>query len=617
MTAQSADCTAGGSDMDRSELHKLIDAYMDLHLDPKKKNALQKELASSPEAREIFWQKTYQHSLLHEIFIEASAKEPAEGARRSPLITRHIWRKAAAALLILSLSFFMFFMFGQSYPDFRISDGIRIAEDRELARGVILTAGKNGGELVLGGYCTVTFDPESTVRIEGSRYRERIYLERGGAVCSIQPHKGSFSVRTAVGEVAVQGTVFSVELVEERNGTISGLTGIHAHKGAKKMKYGKMIVNVIAGTVLVAGTWGDIRVAAGEVCTFTDAPAGGGVIADSSNTKKVLSGNKGEPRTGRIREPWYRPDAKGPGPHVGIPPQRPDPRQKKFREAYDLISRADKLAGQEAGELYSMALMKLEQNIQDMSYSSKTDYDYGWAVYCCIQLKEYNKALSCYSILKRYYGGTLTTEGVTRNWDSLMNRSKIILNSHNSPEAVKTLARMETLDKTTVYDLRAELLSLVKKANSRDEDAIQTLKQTRYHIGLVELLAENTIVLSPELQKKNRKAKQEFRCILEGTVTEKQKDHAVFKIARVLRTYGTDPGFRILTGISLRLEPDDTGNFSKLTAGKKVKLDLDHGKDKAFHVVGIHPAGQKVKKTSNQDKHPKETDRNKQKNDIF
>jgi len=603
--------------MDHSELHTLIDAYMDLHLDPKKKNVLQQELTVSSEAREIFWQKIYQHSLLHEVFIEASAKESAESAHRSRRSPLRIWGRAAV-LAVLGLSVFMFLVFRESYPDFRISGSIRIVDDHKLAREATLTAGRNGGELVLGGYCSVALDPASTVRIEGSRYREKIFLERGRAVCRIQPDMGSFTVGTAVGEVAVQGTVFSVELIEEDNVTAHEPTGTQVHKGEKKMKCGKMIVNVMVGAVLVVGTWGDTRVAAGEARTFTDILPGRNDIADNSDNKKVIRDTKGGPRAGKIRGPQpYRPDAKGPGPHFGVRPHWPDPKQKRFREAYNLISRADKLRGQEGRELYSIALLKLEQNMEEMPYSSKIDYDYSWAVYCCVQLKKYSKAFSYYSIIKRHFGGKISTEGVTRNWDGLMNKSKTILSSYNSPQAVKTLARMETLDKTSIYDFRAELLSLVKKANSGDEAAIQTLKQNRYHIGLVELLAEHTIILSPKLQEKDTEAEHTFRCMVEGTVTEKHKDHAVFKITRVFRTKGTAPGFHILPGILLRLEPDKAGNFSKLTPDKKVKLDLDHGTDRTFHVIGIYPSGQKVKKVPDQGKHPKKLDQNKQENNIF
>jgi len=92
--------------------------------------------------------------------------------------------------------------------------------------------------VVLGGYCRVEMQPESSLRIEGSPRAEEIRLNRGEVRCSVDRGVGSFRVRTDAGTVSVTGTEFAVSILEELGET-------------------RMHVSVSAGSVLLRGIWGE------------------------------------------------------------------------------------------------------------------------------------------------------------------------------------------------------------------------------------------------------------------------------------------------------------------------------------------------------------------------
>jgi len=140
------------------------------------------------------------------------------------------------------------------YPDPRASGSFTVASGGEVRRGSVITAGGASAAVTLGGYCRVALEPGSTLRIEGRKRAEQVFLERGAAECSADRDVGAFTVRTTVGTASVKGTRFTVRVVESEEEDAMFST--------------RMVVRVLAGVVLVSGGWGKMLLQAGEEATL-------------------------------------------------------------------------------------------------------------------------------------------------------------------------------------------------------------------------------------------------------------------------------------------------------------------------------------------------------------
>lgn len=141
-----------------------------------------------------------------------------------------------------------------------------------IPRGTLISTGDGPWRIRLGqrGYCRVEVKPRSTLRVAGEELAEEVFLERGELNCDVDRGVGSFAVRTEAGVVAVQGTKFSVRMVEARD---------EAAEGGTAMANRRMVVRVLLGAVLLSGGWGSTELQAGE-----DGGTVTGVVASKGET---------------------------------------------------------------------------------------------------------------------------------------------------------------------------------------------------------------------------------------------------------------------------------------------------------------------------------------------
>lgn len=157
---------------------------------------------------------------------------------------------AAAALAILVTGWQLFF----TYPEPQVSDTIKVAAGGKLERGTDLETGNKGGDIKLGGYCDIRMAKKSKIRLEGKKNQEQIYLEKGKTECRVTKKKGTFIVRTDLGQIKVLGTHFTV-----------GVYNDSQKRGEEAMNLKKMFVKVMAGAVMLSSAYGDdLVIKAGE-----------------------------------------------------------------------------------------------------------------------------------------------------------------------------------------------------------------------------------------------------------------------------------------------------------------------------------------------------------------
>jgi len=178
---------------------------------------------------------------------QAAEPQPAGSRRRWPL---RLAIASAAAAAAAAAALLMVGLIPKHYPEPRAEGSYTVLWGGSLARGAVLRTGAGGAALNLGGYCRVNLDANSLVRINGAPRSERIFLEEGRAECEVDRKVGQFEVVTDLCTVAVQGTRFSVQL--ERR------------KGEDDMLRRQVWVKVLAGLVVVSGTWGQELLTVGQ-----------------------------------------------------------------------------------------------------------------------------------------------------------------------------------------------------------------------------------------------------------------------------------------------------------------------------------------------------------------
>ncbi|MFN4257835.1 MAG: FecR family protein [Gemmataceae bacterium] len=172
---------------------------------------------------------------------------------------RQRWRWAVAALaasVLMAVGIFGGWRAWYADVPLTVSGPIEIVEGDALRRGAVLRTGPQPAELTLGGYSRIQLEPRTMLSIGGARRAEEILLRQGAIHCSVARGQGSFVVRTPIGTVSVVGTEFSVRFIEER--------------GDDEMLPKHMIVRVLVGTVVVAGSWGVVTLTGGEERAFAD-----------------------------------------------------------------------------------------------------------------------------------------------------------------------------------------------------------------------------------------------------------------------------------------------------------------------------------------------------------
>jgi type II secretory pathway component PulM len=191
--------------------------------------------------------------LLHEVagdkkIPDLRGKVMAKISSRKP--SRMIWilpvSVAASVMLIIGS---LWLLPALSYPGPEIGLNFTLVSGQG-GRGSVLATKDTEAELNLGGYCKVIAQEDTEIRIEGKDEQEQIYLVRGGVYCEVESGKGGFVVQTEAGSVSVKGTKFIVRLLEEKD------------EGEKMFK--QLFVKVLAGAVIVSGSWGQYELKAGE-----------------------------------------------------------------------------------------------------------------------------------------------------------------------------------------------------------------------------------------------------------------------------------------------------------------------------------------------------------------
>jgi Leucine-rich repeat (LRR) protein/ferric-dicitrate binding protein FerR (iron transport regulator) len=161
----------------------------------------------------------------------------------------------AAAALILVAVLATLWVHASAYPSPKASGAYTVVGGGEVKRGSTLRTADRPASVALGGYCRVEVEPRSSVRIEGAKKSEEVFLEQGAITCEVNRRVGAFAARTEVGNVSATGTKFIVRVLE----------------GSGDMKTRRMFVKVIVGAVLVSGAWGELALAAGEERTVPEA----------------------------------------------------------------------------------------------------------------------------------------------------------------------------------------------------------------------------------------------------------------------------------------------------------------------------------------------------------
>jgi hypothetical protein len=198
--------------------------------------------------------REFAEMLIHEVQLNEIGKEIKEegisfSERTHPLFSMP-WRIAAcAAAAVVVAVMLCFYLMGEGYPSPTAAGFYEVKGANKVERGAVIETRDKEAELSMGNYCRVELKPESSVKIEGKEYAEKIYLERGQVVCDIESKIGTFYVETEAGTVSVKGTKFIVKYLE---------------KGDENMNAKQMFVKVLVGAVLLSGAWGSMPLAAGD-----------------------------------------------------------------------------------------------------------------------------------------------------------------------------------------------------------------------------------------------------------------------------------------------------------------------------------------------------------------
>ncbi len=251
----------------------LLDRHLDGDLAEADRPAFIAWLNAAPENRFEFACAIQDEQTIREHFATAAATAAL------PVTTPHRrrlrflpWLAAAAGLMLAAAGIGYAVL---RYPAARLTGGDPGLPARP-ERGAVLLTGTRPAELRLGGYCRIELAPETEAVMEGQPRQEQLYLKTGELRCEVNSGKGAFMIRTDAGRVRVTGTRFTVRILSGEENPQP------REKGIEPMQT-KMLVQVLAGTVMVAGSWGERALAAGDSATLPPAPAAVTSPAPQSN----------------------------------------------------------------------------------------------------------------------------------------------------------------------------------------------------------------------------------------------------------------------------------------------------------------------------------------------
>ncbi len=222
----------------------------------------EEQLRSDPAARRELFLTAAQDAQLREILAGESINASPPLTFRARRVARFLAAAAAVLILVTSAGILL-----NRYPQPEVSGTCRVVGGGEIRRGALIATDAEPSTVTLGGYCRVEMGSGSRARLEGAKYAEQVYLDNGNVVCEADHGVGKFTVRTELGSVSVNGTKFTVRMKDT--------------KGGMAMFDRRMIVGVLAGTVLVTGTWGDAILRAGQEAALPPPGAAlGSIVAE-------------------------------------------------------------------------------------------------------------------------------------------------------------------------------------------------------------------------------------------------------------------------------------------------------------------------------------------------
>ena len=187
------------------------------------------------------------------------------------------WRMPAlAAAAVLLVGGLIWIVAAGWYPSPQVSGDWRLVEGEKFERGATIASGKDEARLRIGGYCDIRLEKGSTMKWQGQKRAEEVFLDKGSVTCEVDRNVGTFTVQSDVGSVEVTGTKFSVRIL--------------AYKTSQKTFPKRMLVKVLAGSVLVSGDWGQTRVEAPQEKMF-------GLAWSTSGTTTRPTDRSGKPPT--------------------------------------------------------------------------------------------------------------------------------------------------------------------------------------------------------------------------------------------------------------------------------------------------------------------------------
>jgi len=230
-------------------LDLLISRYLDTTASADEVRHLDARLREDAVARRTLILDAAQDALLRECLAEVEPLVGATPLRRPRRVVRAVMALAAVVIAVMSLM-----LLCERYPRPRASGSYTVAGGGPVGRGSVLSAGTEGAAVALGGYCQVDLQPGSTVRIEGEKRAEHVFLQQGVVVCEADRGVGAFEVATSVGTASVTGTLFAVRTADE--------------EGERTLFDRRMSVEVLVGAVQVRGTWGQMVLHAGDTAAL-------------------------------------------------------------------------------------------------------------------------------------------------------------------------------------------------------------------------------------------------------------------------------------------------------------------------------------------------------------
>lgn len=140
-------------------------------------------------------------------------------ARTYDRVRRHWWAGVGSALAAsIAIAITLWVLWPRAYPPISVdADALEISNQTEtVQRGSrLVTPEDSSATVALGGYVTVDMAPLTVMTIGGSKFDEKVILERGELDIQVARNRGHFTVAVGRALVHVTGTRLQVGVTEE------------------------------------------------------------------------------------------------------------------------------------------------------------------------------------------------------------------------------------------------------------------------------------------------------------------------------------------------------------------------------------------------------------------